>query len=57
MDPFIIRCNLNMEFKELQCLNLNRLHDDVAEKAKQQYIHLTNTANLKIEFEAFIMNL
>lgn len=59
-DPYIIKHKPKNGIQRieiaLQCLhNANRIHADVAEKAKQQYIDLTNSANveLKDEFESF----
>lgn len=60
LDPFIIAYKPKNGIQRievaLQCLHhANRIHSDVAEKAKQQYIDLTNAANidLKDEFENF----
>lgn len=60
LDPFIIKHKPKIGIQRfqvaLQCLvHANRVEDDVAEKAKQQYINLTNAANLRLqhEFETF----
>lgn len=60
LDPFIIKHKPKNGIQRieiaLQCLHhANRVHGDVSEKAKQQYIDLTNAANLdlKDKFENF----